>query len=157
MAEIVVKDIFPNPFITVFYFSLQKGKGQSCEITAAAGASVNGIRLFPGHLHLPDRLLADDGLMEANMVHHTAERILRIGMRHRILHRFADGDSEAAGTMRIFSEQLAPVIGLVARAWMHGRAPGVHEHPAIWLLLVAHLDHVNVAFEAEQFARQRQR
>jgi hypothetical protein len=55
------------------------------------------------------------------------------------------------------AEHLAAVFGLVARAGMHRRAPGVHEHPAIRLVLVAHLDHVNIAFQAEQFARQRQR
>ena len=53
-------------------------------------------------------------------------------------------------------QHLAAVFGLVAGAGMHRRAPGVHEHPAIRLLLVADLDHVNVAFQPEQSAGQRQ-
>ena len=53
-------------------------------------------------------------------------------------------------------EHLAPVFGLVAGAGMHRRAPGVHEHAAIRLLLVAHLDHVNIALQAKQLASQRQ-
>src|SRR5882672_9572302 len=40
---------------------------------------------------------------------------------------------------------------------MHGRAPGFHHRPAIWLLLVRDLDHVYGHLEAEQRARKRQR
>ena len=74
-----------------------------------------------------------------------------------VLDRLADGDAEAAGAIRIVLQKLAAIFGLVARAGMHRRAPGVHQHPAIRLLVVAHLDHVDVALQAEQLARQRQR
>ncbi len=37
------------------------------------------------------------------------------------------------------------------------RAPGVHEHPAIGFLVVADPDHVDIALQAEQAARERQR
>jgi hypothetical protein len=74
-----------------------------------------------------------------------------------VLDGFADGDAEAAGTIRVVGEQLAAVLGLVAGAGMHRRAPGVHQHPAIRLLLVADLDHVDIAFQPEQAAGQRQR
>src|ERR1041385_4948019 len=78
-------------------------------------------------------------------------------MFSRVLDGFADRDAETAGAMRILCEHLAAVIRQVARTRMHRRTPRVHEHPAIRLLLITHLDHVNVAFEAEKFARQRER
>ena len=73
-----------------------------------------------------------------------------------VLDGLADGDAEAAWAFRILRPNLAPVFGLVAGAGMHRRAPGVHEHPAIGLLLVADLDHIDIAFQAKQPARQRQ-
>ena len=90
------------------------------------------------------------------MVEHAAQRILRVRVRDRVLDGFADGDAEAARALRVFGQQLAPELGLIARAGMDRRPPGMHQHPAVGLVLVAHLDHVNVAFQPEQLAGQGQ-
>ena len=82
---------------------------------------------------------------------------LVLRMRDRVLDGLADGDAEAAGALRVLGQQLAPEFGLVAGAGMDRRAPGVHQHPAIRLVLVADLDHIDVALQAEQLAGQRQR
>ena len=74
-----------------------------------------------------------------------------------VLDGLADGDAQAAGRMRVFRQDFAAIIGLVAGAGMHRGAPGVHEHAAVGLLAIAHPHHINVAFEPKEFAGQRQR
>ena len=54
------------------------------------------------------------------------------------------------GESGVLGEDAAAGIGAVARAGEHFRAPGVHHHAAIRLLLVAHPHHVDRAFQAEQ-------
>ena len=115
------------------------------------------IRLLARHFHLPDRFLPDHRLVQANVVQHAAQRILGVRMRHRILNRFADGDAQAAGAMRVFGQQFAPELGLIAGTGMNRRAPGVHQQPAIRLLLVADLDHIDVALQSKQLAGQGER
>ena len=55
------------------------------------------------------------------------------------------------------ASSLRPNCGLVAGTGMDRRAPGVHQHPAIGLLLVADLDHIDVALQPEQLAGQGER
>ena len=54
------------------------------------------------------------------------------------------GESGASG------EDRAAALGLGARAGDAGRAVGVHQRPAVRLLLIADLDHEDLDFEAEQ-------
>jgi hypothetical protein len=129
---------------------------QPGEIAAAATTTEDHVRFFAGHFHLLDGFLTDDGLVEADVIEHAAQRILRVRVRDGVLDGFADGDAEAAGVVRVLGVQLAAIFGLVARAGVNRRAPGVHQHAAIGFLLVTDLDHVNGAFETEQFAGQRQ-
>ncbi len=54
-------------------------------------------------------------------------------------------------------EHLAAEFRFRARAGVHGGAVGLHEQPAVGLLVEAHLHHVNVALESKHAARKRQR
>src|ERR671939_541246 len=47
------------------------------EVRAAADAPHDNVRLIARHLELGDRLLADDGLVQADVVQHGAERVVR--------------------------------------------------------------------------------
>ena len=91
------------------------------------------------------------------MVEHAAQRVFRAGMLHRVLDRLADRDAEAAVAVRIRGEHLAAEFRFRARAGVHGGAVGLHEQPAVGLLVEAHLHHVNVALESKHAARKRQR
>ena len=53
-------------------------------------------------------------------------------------------------------KQLPAKLRLVAGAGVNGGAPGVHEHPAIGLLVITDLDHVNPAIKAEEPAGERE-
>src|SRR5437016_9686438 len=59
--------------------------------------------------------------------------------------------------MRIFRQQFAAILGLIAGAGMNRGTPGVHEHPAVRFVLEAHFDHVNIALQAEELACHSQR
>ena len=141
-------------FIPVLDFSLQKWECQPRKIAATPCAAKDEIGILARHFHLPDGFLADDGLMQANVVEHAAQGILGVRMGHSVLDRFADGDPKASGTMRVFGKQLAAKLRLVAGAGVNRRAPSVHEHPAIRLLLVTDLDHIDIALQPKQLAGQ---
>src|SRR5579872_14782 len=49
-----------------------------------------------------------------------------------------------------------PGVGERARAWMDRRAVSLHQESSVWLLVVAHLHHVNGALETEQPAGHRE-
>src|SRR5450756_2952674 len=70
----------------------------------------------------------------------------------RQLHGLADGDAEAAERLRVLGQHGAPGVGLVAGAGYHVGAPELHHAAPIGLLVVAHLDHVDHALEAEHLA-----
>ena len=67
---------------------------QPREVRAATGAADDDIRRLAGHAHLLDRLLADDCLVEEDVVEHGTERVLRVLPGRRILDRLADRHAE---------------------------------------------------------------
>ena len=100
-----------NPVFFLFRdFLVKVWKRQPGEIAAAAAAGDDGIRLLAREFHLFDGFLADDRLVQADVVQHAAQGIFRVRMRGGVLDGLADGDAEAAGTIRIFRQQFAPVI-----------------------------------------------
>ena len=53
--------------------------------TVAAGAADHDVRVLAGHLHLLHRLLPHDGLVQADVVQHGAERVVRVVVRGSVL------------------------------------------------------------------------
>jgi hypothetical protein len=113
-----------------------------------------GVRL--GEVHLRDRLLADHGLMEEDVVEHRAERVLRVVALRGLLDRLGDRDPEAAGRVRVLGEH-SPTRGrLLGRARHAARPERLHEGAAIRLLVVRDPHHVDVDLEPEERAGERQ-
>ena len=124
------------------------------EVRAAAHAAHHHVRLVARHLDLGQRLLADHGLVQADVVQDRAERVVRAGVAGGDLDRLRDRDAERAGRMRGLA---APRLGGVAGRADHARAPALHHRAAVGLLVVARADHVDHALEPEQAAGERQR
>jgi hypothetical protein len=78
-------------------------------------------------------------------------------MRRCVLHRFADCDAEAARRVRVGLEDSAAGVGAIARAGEDFRAPSLHDHAPVGLLVVAHAHHIDGAIHLEHAAGQSQR
>ncbi len=90
------------------------------------------------------------------MVENAAERIFCGGMCDGVLDCLADGDAQTAGTIGIFGLHLSPVLCLVAGAGEDSGAVGLHHEPAIGLLFVTDLNHVDGAIEVKESAGKRE-
>ena len=135
----------------------QEGKRQAGEIAAAAHASHHDVRIVLGQLHLLLRLQADDRLVQQHVVQHAAQRIADAFLRDGRLDRLADGDAQAAGAIGVFFQDRPAALRFHRRAGGDVAAPEVHHHPPIGLLVVAHLDHEDLALHVEHLAGERQR
>src|SRR5207249_9653315 len=127
------------------------------EVRAAAGAADDDVRGVVGLLELLPGLLPDDRLVHQDVVQHAAERILRVVAGRRLFHGLADRDAERAGRVRVLLEDFLAGLRVGARARHHLRAPGLHHDPAVRLLLVRHLHHVDLALQAEHLTGERER
>src|SRR5206468_6583524 len=76
--------------------------------------------------------------------------------RGRVLDRLADRDPERTGGVRILFEDFLPGLRVGTRAGHDLGAPGLHHDPPVRLLLVRHLDHVDLALQPEHLARERE-
>ena len=85
----------------------QEREGQPGEVRAAADAADDDVRERAGQLHLRERLLADDGLVQQHVVEHRAERVRGVLAAGRVLDRLRDRDSEAAGRVGMLLEDRA--------------------------------------------------
>ena len=72
------------------------------------------------------------------------------------LDRLADGDPQAARESGSAARICRPACGLRRRAGRDLAAPDVHHRTAVGLLLVADLDHVDLALDVEHLAGERQ-
>ena len=134
----------------------QEGKHQAGEIAAAAHASHHDVRVVLGQLHLLLRLQADDRLMQQHVVQHAAQRIADALLRDGRFHGLADGDAQAAGAVGILLQNRPAAMRFHRGAGDHVAAPDMHHHPPVRLLMVAHLDHENLALQVEHRAGERQ-
>jgi len=89
-------------------------EGDAGKIAPATAAAKNDVRFLAGQLHLLDAFLADDRLVQADVIQHAAERVFRVRVRNGIFDGLTDGDTEAAGAVRIFSQHFAPEFSQVA-------------------------------------------
>ena len=134
-----------------------EGEGEAGEVGATAGAADDDVRLVVRLLELFLRFEADDRLMGQHVVEHAAQRILRVLARGRVLHRLADGDAEAARRVRIFCQNFLACLSVGTGTGDDLSAPRLHHDAAVGLLLIRDLDHVDLALQAKEVARHRQR
>ena len=128
----------------------QEREAQSCEIAAAAEAADHHVRLGAGHLHLCDRLLPDDGLVQDHVVQHAAQAVagvLRVLQSH--LHGLRDRQPEASRAVGVAFERCAARGGDCAGRRDALGAPRVHHQPPVGFLFVADLHHENLHVEPE--------
>ena len=97
-----------------------EGERQPGEVRAAPDAADHDIRLVARQLHLLQRLLPDHGLVQADVVEHRAERVVRLRVARRDLHRLRDRDAESEPDW--CSAMARPASGGVARGAVDGRA-----------------------------------
>ena len=90
--------------------------------------------------------------MQQHVVEHAAQRILGVGLLHGDFHRFADGDAQAAVAVGVLRQDRTAGLGLLAGAGRHPRAEALHHHPAIGLLVIAHLHHVDLHLDSQKRA-----
>ena len=74
----------------------QEREGDAGEVGAAAHARHHEVGIGAGQLHLLEGFLADDRLVEHDVVEHRAERVVRVVTLDRDFDRLADGDAQAA-------------------------------------------------------------
>ena len=133
-----------------------KGKGQPGEVGATAAAGDDHVRVVAGDLHLLPGLLADHGLMQADVVEHAPQGVVGVAMGGGVLHRLGDGHSQRARAFRVVGQDGAPRIGEFRGGGDDLGAPQLHHALAVGLLGAGDLDHVDRALKAEQGAGQGQ-
>ena len=129
---------------------------QAREVRAAAGAADDDVRRLAGHPHLLDRLLADDRLVQEDVVEHRAEGVLRVVAGRGVLDGLADRHPERARAVGRLAEDRPAVVRRQRRAGHDLRAVRLHQDPPVRLLVVAGADHVDLDLEAEVGAGERQ-
>src|SRR4030042_2708034 len=72
-----------------------------------------------------------------------------------ILTGLADSYAQAARRVRVLCQNLASYLGVRARAGYNRGPEGLHQYPAIGLLLIADLNHVDLALQPEELAGHR--
>ena len=135
---------------------LDEGEEDPGEVRAAAYAAHDDIGVGVNLLHLLHGLLSHDALVQEDVVHHAAQRVERVVAGEGVLAGLADGDAQAPRAVRVIGQYLAPDLGIGAGAGHHLGAPGLHHDTAVGLLVVAHLDHVDLELQAQHLAAQGQ-
>ena len=77
---------------------------KSAEVGPASGAADQNVRSLLDLCQLEERLLTDDRLVEEDMVQDASQCVTGVVALHRLFHRFRDGDAEAAGAVRVGSQ-----------------------------------------------------
>ena len=135
----------------------EEGEDEARGVRTTAGAADDDIRVLPGHLHLLDRFLSDDRLVDEDVVEDAAERILGVLAHGGVFDRFGDGDAEGAVAVRIRREDAPSGVRVHRRAGDDRAAPELHHRAAIRLLVVGDLDHVHLRLDAEHLAGEGER
>src|SRR3712207_8960319 len=70
--------LFPyTPLFRSSQVLADEGEGQAREVRAAADAADHDVRVRVSHLHLLERLFADDGLVQQDVIQHRTQRVVR--------------------------------------------------------------------------------
>ena len=134
----------------------QEREADACEVRTAAEAADHHVGFVARHLHLHERLLADDGLVQQHVVQYAAQAVARVvGVLYGCLDRLGDRQPEVARAVGIVGQSAASRVGQRAGRGDHLGSPRVHQQLAVRFLLVADLDHEDFQVEAEVLAGQR--
>ena len=136
-------------------FGADERETEAREITAAARTADDNIRIVVSQFHLTHGLLPDDGLMQQDVVEHTAEGVLGIVTLGCDFYRLADGNTETARAVRVVGENFSAGLGEIARACVAGRTKGFHEGAPVRLLVETDSHHEYLDLEAKKRTRQR--
>ena len=101
------------------------------------------------------RLLPDHRLVHEHVVEDASERVRRVLALRCVLDGLRDGDAEAPRRVGVSFEDRAAGLRVLRGARDDARAPGLHHRAPVRLLLVRDLDHVDLALEPEELARER--
>ncbi len=91
------------------------------------------------------------------MVHHRAEGVFAVGGAYGKFHRLAYCGAERALVIGVVGYDFAACFGGHARRGYNLGAVGLHNRPAVRLLVVGNLDHVHGEVYSEHFCGKRQR
>ena len=138
--------------VPAFEFVAEEGEGKAGKVAAPADAAEDHVGKIADELELFLRLQADHRLVQQDVVEHAAQGVAAVFTRQGGLHRLADGDAQAAGTIGIQRQHLPAGGGLFGRAGRHLGDPEVHHRAAVRLLLVADFDHEDLAAGVEHLA-----
>jgi len=130
----------------------QERERQAREVRAASDAADDDVGEGVCELHLRERLLADHGLMQKDVVEDASERVGRVVAPGRVLDGLRDRDPEAAGRVGVLLEDRAAGLSLGRRARHDLRTPGLDHRAPERLLVVRDPNHVDLAFEPDQLA-----
>src|SRR5439155_10803517 len=135
----------------------EERKREPGEIRAAAYAADDDVRERACHLHLRERLLADDRLVQEHMIENAPKRVRRVLAPRCVLDRLRDRDPEAAGRLGELLEDRAPALRVLRGTRDDLGAPRLNHRAPERLLVVRDADHVHLALEADQLACERKR
>ena len=124
-----------------------EGGDQAAQIAAAAGAADDDVGFDAVLIQRGLGLQADDALVQEHLVEHAAQHIAVAGVGGGHLDGLADGAAQGAGGAGKFREDFAAHAGGIRGGGHHGGAVGAHDLPAEGLLLVADLDHIDLAVQ----------
>ena len=133
-------------------------KRDAREVRPAAGAADDDVGVVVGHLHLRDRFLADDRLVQQHVVQHRTERVVGVRRRRRRPRPPRKSRCRGCRCCRACSAstcrpKLVSIDGLAMQ-----RAPNVSMNArryGFWLYGHPHHEHENL--DAEERARERER
>ena len=133
-----------------------EGETDTCEVRATTEATDNNIGLVASHLHLLDTLLADNGLVQQYVVHHTTQAITSIlAVLQSTLHSLRDSHTEITAAIGILGQHLATEVCSIARRRDNVRTPRIHQQLTVRLLLAANLNHIDAQVDVKILTRKR--
>ena len=122
-----------------------EGGDEAAQVGAAAGAADDDVGLDVVLIQRGLGFQTDDGLVQQHLIEHAAQHIAVAGVLGGSFHGLGDGAAQAAGGAGEFFVDLPAHFRFHGGGGGHGSAVGPHDLPAEGLLLIAALDHENLA------------
>src|SRR4030042_167365 len=130
-----------------FDLVLDEGQEQPGEIGAPSDTTHDHVRVNIDFLELLFSFLSYDSLVHQDVVQHAPQRILGVLAGKGLLTSFADSDAQASRAIGVIFEDFSPYLSFLAGAGHYLGSPCLHHHPAIRLLVVACLNHIDLALK----------
>src|SRR5215207_7064456 len=102
--------------LTIFQVLADEREGDAAEVRAAPDAAHDHIRVLAGQLHLLERFLPDDGLVQQHVIQDAPQRVLGVVVLDRVLDRLAYGYTERSRRVRMLLEDVAACLREIRRA-----------------------------------------